>query len=172
MAEIGRRSVLGAIPAGFLGGMFGVAKVGKPAPAFTLRTFDDRKVSLADLSGKVVLLNFWALWCGPCRVEMPMFNVYVQTHPNDDLKVFAINSEDSMTLSQLRQLSAKVVFPLAKSISSQAYGPIRGALPTNYVIDRAGVVRYASAGAFDEESLDALVQPLLAEPAPGRGTTT
>lgn len=101
-----------------------------------------------------------------------MFNVYVQTHPNEDLKLFAIDTEDSMSMSQLKQLSAKVVFPLAKSISSPAYGPIRGSVPTNYVIDRAGIVRYASAGAFDEESLDALVKPLLAEPAPAHSTTT
>jgi len=169
--SLDRRRVLGALPAGFFGDLFKSPVVGKPAPAFTLRTFDGRKIALADLGGKVVLLNYWAIWCPPCRAELPMFNVYVQTHRNPDLMVFAVDTDDNLPDSKLKQLSGLVAFPLVRSLAGP-YGTIRDQLPTNYVIDRAGVLRYAEGGAFTEDSLDALVQPLLAESTPTPPTST
>ncbi len=172
--EIGRRDLtLGAISVGFFGDLFAGVQVGKPAPPFTITTFDKRRFTKQDLAGKVVVLNFWATWCAPCRVELPMIDRYLREHPTDDLALFAVATEGSVPNAELRPLAKVLSFPLALRISSAAYGPIGGEVPTNFVIDRAGIVRWARAGAFTEVSFGALVQPLLAQPAPaGAGSSS
>jgi peroxiredoxin len=143
-----------------------VAKVGRPAPRFTLTTFAGDKVALADLRGQVVLLNHWATWCGPCRAELPAMDAYYRRHRGEGLRMFAVTGEDSVPRRLLQPLAAVLAIPLSNRFQGNAYGPIGGMVPSSYVIDRAGVVRYAKSGAFDAESLDAILRPLLAEPAP------
>jgi cytochrome c biogenesis protein CcmG, thiol:disulfide interchange protein DsbE len=155
---------------GLFGGLFDMPRVGKPSPPFTVTTFDGRKFTLLDLAGDVIVLNFWATWCAPCRVELPMLDSYVRSHPHPDLKLFAVTTENSVPNSKLKPLAAVLSFPLAKQISGGGYGDL-GAVPTNFVIDRAGIVRYAKAAAFTEETFDAVVSPLLAAPAPGQVRT-
>jgi cytochrome c biogenesis protein CcmG/thiol:disulfide interchange protein DsbE len=166
----GRREVVfGGTLVGLFGDMFSAARIGRPAPPFTITTFEGRRFSLADLGGKVVVLNFWATWCAPCRVELPMLDSYLRRHSDDDLKLFAVTTEGSVPDSKLKPLAAALSFPLATSISGHAYGPLDG-VPTNYVIDRGGIVRYARSGAFTEDAFDEVVRPLLAAPAPGAVT--
>jgi cytochrome c biogenesis protein CcmG/thiol:disulfide interchange protein DsbE len=154
---------------GLFGGLLDYPRVGKPAPAFTLTTFDNRKIRLADLAGDVVVLNFWATWCAPCRVELPMLDGYIRRHPKADLKLFAVTTEGSVPNEKLKPLASVLSFPLAKGISGGGYTDL-GAVPTNFVIDRAGVLRYAKAAAFTEESFDAVVSPLL-NATPGGSST-
>jgi cytochrome c biogenesis protein CcmG, thiol:disulfide interchange protein DsbE len=144
-------------------GTASAATVGKPAPDFTVTTFNYKTITAAQLRGKVVVLNYWATWCAPCRAELLSFYHYVKTHPNPDLEIIEV-SEDEVPTDVYRQLSAAVPFPFARKLGP-GFGKIDGAIPTNYVIDRAGVVRYAQAGAFDEASFDEVVAPLLAEGA-------
>ncbi len=140
--------------------------VGDAAAPFTLRTFSGTEVMLADLRGEVVVLNYWATWCGPCRAELPAMDAYVRAHPARGLRIFAVATEDSVPPYQLKPLAAALSFPLVKSFRSAGYGIIGNGVPTSYVIDRRGILRYAKAGAFDAASFDALITPLLAEPAP------
>lgn len=140
------------------------AKIGNPAPKFTLVTYDKQKITLEDLKGEVIILNYWATWCGPCKRELPLLDAYVRRHP--ELKVYAVATEDSVPAAKLKPLAGVLSFPLIAHILSSGYGLVSNALPTNYVIDRAGIVRYAKAAAFDLESLDDVVRPLLAEPVP------
>jgi thiol-disulfide isomerase/thioredoxin len=164
--EIGRRDMaMGVLAVGLFGDMVAVAKVGRPAPPFTVTTFDGRRVTREDLAGKVVVLNFWATWCAPCRIELPMLDRYLRDHPDGDLQLFAVTTEGSVPDSALRPLARQLSFPLATRISGHGYGPL-DAIPTNYVIDRAGIVRWAKSGAFTEDSLGAVVGPLLAARAP------
>lgn len=142
------------------------ALVGQPAPKFTLTTFAHQRVKLADLTGEVVVLNYWAVWCGPCKRELPDIDAYVRRRGADAPRVFAVTVDDTVTDSQLKPLAGVLSFPLVTRIDSFAYGPIDGAVPSNYVIDRAGIVRYARAGAFSLAELDQLITPLLAEPRP------
>lgn len=142
----------------------GTLKVGAVAPDFELTLMDGTKTRLADLRGKVVVLNFWATWCGPCKRELPLLDTYYRIREPNGLKVFAIATEDSLPTYQLKPLFAKMAIPSARKIK----GPyaIMGGLPTNYVIDRAGVIRYARANAFDLDELNTLLIPLLTEKGP------
>src|SRR5690349_13827306 len=71
-------------------------KPGDPAPPFKVTTFGGDTVSLDDLKGQVVVLNYWATWCGPCRVELPILNDYFRRHPRPDLKILAVTVEGSV----------------------------------------------------------------------------
>ena len=139
-------------------------KVGEPAPDLQMTLVDGSKVKLSDLRGQVVIINFWATWCVPCRTELPTLDGFYALRKDAGLRVFAVTTEDSLPLYQLKKLFAAMRMSPVRRMS----GPYHdlGALPTNYVIDRAGRVRYAKTGAFDLDDLNAVIIPLLNEPAP------
>ncbi len=138
--------------------------VGKPAPKFTATLFGGGKAALDDYRGQVLVVNVWATWCGPCRRELPLLSAYAKAAQKWGLRVIAVTSEGSVPDRELKPLAAQLSFPLAHEVRGP-YGDL-GGVPTNYVIDRAGVVRYAEAGAFDLDKLNAVLVPLLKEPAP------
>ena len=139
-------------------------KVGQMAPDFKLRLVDGKTVKLSDLRGKVVVLNFWATWCAPCRHELPTLDTYYKLQKSHGLRVFAITTEDSVPLYKLRKLFSIMSIPAVRRIS----GPYTtlGGVPTNYVIGRDGRIRYAKAAAFDLDALNQILVPLLREPVP------
>lgn len=139
-------------------------KVGEVAPDFNMLLLDGTRVKLADLRGQVVVLNFWATWCAPCKVELPLLDAYYRVQKERGLRVFAVATEDSLPTRTLKPLFAAMAMQSARSINGPY--PILGGLPTNYVIDRAGRVRYAKASAFDLDDLNTLLPPLLAEAPP------
>lgn len=145
--------------------------VGKPAPKFTVWTFDRRKYTLADLQGNVIILNYWATWCGPCKQELPLINSYVhyyqKKYQRDDLKVFAVTIDETVSDAELKPLASVLSFPLISRLDGP-YGMIDGAVPSNYVIGRDGTLRYAQAGAFDLPLLNSVLPPLLSEAVPDK----
>ncbi|HXQ11942.1 MAG TPA: TlpA disulfide reductase family protein [Caulobacteraceae bacterium] len=151
------------------------ARVGRPAPAFTLVTLDHQRYSLADLRGKVVVLNFWATWCTPCKAELVAMNNYARRHPGEGLAIFAIKTDDYPAY-KLVELAKALPFPVVADFRSWDYGEINKQVPSSYVIDRAGVLRLKQAGAFNEDSFDQTISPLLAQPPPpaqaSAGSTT
>ena len=112
----------------------------------------------------MVVLNFWATWCGPCKHELPLIDAYYRVQKAKGLRVFAVATEDSLPTKTLRPLFAAMAVSAARSINGPY--PILTGLPTNYVIGRDGRVRYAKANAFDLDDLNTILGPLLAEPAP------
>ena len=141
------------------------ARVGRPAPPTTITLFDRSKVRLADLKGKVVVINHWATWCGPCKAEMPMMSAFHARFKGSGFEIYGVTSEDSVPAYMLKKLSRVLSYPLARKLSGDSY-PALGGLPTSYIIDRAGIVRYAKTGSFETQEFIDTVLPLLREPVP------
>ncbi|WP_353230141.1 TlpA disulfide reductase family protein [Novosphingobium sp.] len=145
-------------------------KVGQIAPDARFETVTGQKFDLASLRGQVVIINFWATWCVPCRQELPLLDAYYRKQKDYGLVVLAATTEDSVPEYQLKKLFGIMAITPLRRLKGP-YAPLEG-VPTNYVIDRAGVVRYAEAGAFSLESLNDVLVPLLREAPSQTGTTT
>jgi thiol-disulfide isomerase/thioredoxin len=139
--------------------------VGKPAPDFKVITLDGKELTLADFKGQVLILNFWATWCGPCKRELPLLDAYYKAQQKFGLRVLAVTTQDSLPLSQLQPLAAVLTIPMVRRFRGPYSDP--EAVPTNYVVDRQGVLRYAKAAAFSLDDLNSLLVPLLKEPVSG-----
>lgn len=140
--------------------------VGEPAPDFQFATFDGKKLRLADFRGQVLIINIWATWCAPCKEELPLLDSYYRLTKDKklDLNVIAITTQDSVPAYQLKPLRDALAIPLARGFRGP-YQALHG-VPTNYIIDRAGILRYAEAGAFTLDQLNELIVPMLNEPLP------
>lgn len=120
----------------------GYERLARPAPAFTLPTADGGTLALEDLRGQVVLLNFWATWCEPCRAEIAELDALAQEFGPQGFRVVGINVGESP--ERVRQFAAElqVGFPLLLDPDGQVY-PAYGVmgLPTSYLVDAEGLIR-------------------------------
>lgn len=142
-------------------------------PQFSGFTADGRTVSLAGLSGRVVLLNFWATWCLECRSEMPVFERLHHELSAQGLAVVGINVREGTSAIREYGKELGLTFPLILDLSGKinsAYGVI--GLPTTFLIGRDGRAVALAVGPreWDGKPARALIQALLAEPAALKGT--
>jgi peroxiredoxin len=140
-------------------------KLGEPAPNFQLRDLQGRLVALSDLRGKVVMVNFWATWCGPCRVEMPAMEVLYQTFSRKDFEILAVSTDaQGVAVTRPFQQENRLTFPILHDADYRV-GLTYGArsLPMTFMVDRQGVVRHQIFGARDWGAAEAhqLVQMLM-----------
>jgi len=140
-------------------------KLGEPAPNFQLRDLEGRLVTLSDLRGKVVLLNFWATWCGPCRVEMPAMEELYRTFSRKDLEILAVSTDaQGVSVTRPFQQENHLTFPILHDADYRV-GLTYGArsLPMTFMVDRQGIVRHQIFGARDWGASEAqqLVQMLM-----------
>ena len=150
-------------------GAFGINQMGlpsafraRPAPTFALTGFDGNPVQLTDLRGQVVVLNFWASWCAPCRDEAPVLERAWQTTRNRGVTFVGLATwdEDQNSRSFLRQFPASYVSALDPSGETAiAYG-IRG-LPETIFVGREGEIARKWVGPLSERDLNAVLAPLL-----------
>jgi len=143
----------------------GIVKPGEAAPNFQLRDIEGRMVALSDLRGKVVLLNFWATWCGPCRVEMPAMEQLYRTYPRKDFEILAVSTDpQGVAVTRPFQQENHLSFPILHDAEYRV-GLTYGArsLPMTFMVDRQGVVRQQIFGARDWGAPEAhqLVQMLI-----------
>jgi len=121
-------------------------EIGSPAPDFVLEDLSGNPVKLSELKGRLVVLNFWATWCTPCRTEMPEFQEIYQQN-EQDLVVLGINLEQSPGEIQEFISQLKVTYPIlldTDGLVSRLYKVIQ--LPNTYFIDRQGILRVRHIG--------------------------
>jgi peroxiredoxin len=139
---------------------------GTAAPAVTFDMLDGRLQPLRALKGQVVLVNFWATWCPPCRAEMPGFQKVYQSRHADGFTVVGVSMDElppQQVASFLRDHGIAYPVAMASPDVALAFGGVNS-FPTSFLIDRQGRVRYTVRGIFAEVTLRAAIDRLLAEP--------
>jgi cytochrome c biogenesis protein CcmG/thiol:disulfide interchange protein DsbE len=116
--------------------------VDQPAPSLVLTQLNGEVLDLSKLRGKVVLVNYWATWCAPCKREMPVLNSFYQRHRGDGLEVIGISADRPQDFAKMRKISGSLAYPTATmgEITDNGFGPPEG-FPLTYVVDRNGIIR-------------------------------
>jgi cytochrome c biogenesis protein CcmG/thiol:disulfide interchange protein DsbE len=141
-------------------------RLGQHAPPATLTTLDGNRIETQNLIGRVVILTFWATWCGPCRAELPLLSAYAEKHASRGLTVLGFTLDPAENMPKIRQVAQSLSFPvgLLENSSLPGYGRI-WRIPVNFTIDRQG--RLMDDGWKDKEAtwtaerLERIVVPLL-----------
>lgn len=136
------------------------------APNFTLKSLAGKNIKLSELTGNVVLVNFWASWCGPCRKEMPLLNAIHNKYEPLGFTVLGINVEEQVADAKSFLAERPVDFPIlldGKNRISKLYNVI--AMPTTIIIDRDGKIRFIHQGyrSGDEAKYRKMVKALVRE---------
>ncbi len=136
-----------------------------PAPAFSVKDLGGKTITLDGLKGKVVVLNFWATWCGPCRAEIPDFVQVYNENKSKGLEIVGV-SVDTTSAGQVPGFveKNKVTYPVAMMTKKivEDYAPI-DAIPTTFIIDKTGRVRFSQVGTMQKETLVEWFKKLAAE---------
>jgi len=142
---------------------------GIAAPNFELTTLDGQRVRLSDYRGKAVLLNFWATWCSPCKVEMPWFVELQKKYGNDGLVILGVAMDDS-DAPKIAQFASEmgVNYPvlLGTDKVSEEYGNVEF-LPTSFYINREGKIVGKGTGLLGRSEIEDNVRKALASPVAG-----
>lgn len=155
------------LPGGASSKLIPAPQKGFLAPDFSLETLDGKTVTLSELRGKPILLNLWASWCGPCRLEMPAMEVVYQDYKDEGFIILALNvtSQDSVSAARNFVLELGLTFPILLDYTgsvSQLY-QLR-AFPTSFFIDRDGIIQeVVLGGPMSEALLRTRVERLLKE---------
>jgi peroxiredoxin len=112
------------------------------APALVLSELGGQTFDLSKLRGKVVLVNYWATWCAPCKKEMPVLNSFYRRYHEQGLEIIGISADHPEDFAKMRKMSSTLAYPTSTldKISQDGFGAPEG-FPLTYVIDREGVVR-------------------------------
>ena len=143
----------------------GIVKIGDEAPDFLLKDLEGFQVSLDQHRGKVVLLNFWATWCGPCRIEMPAMEKLYRSFGRRDFEILAVSTDaQGMAVTKPFQQEVGFTFPILHDADFRI-GLRYGArtLPMTFLIDRQGIIRNRIFGARDWNTSEGrrLIQSLM-----------
>lgn len=147
------------------GGTFVCPATAKPANLnFTLKNLDNADVKLSSFKGKVILLDFWATWCGPCKVEIPWFVDLQTRYGKQGLQVLGISVDDKLLPLKSYVAQYKVSYPVLQGLGHDdvmdAFGPMVG-FPTTFVISPEGKICATHLGLSSRESFENQVKGLL-----------
>jgi thiol-disulfide isomerase/thioredoxin len=173
-AKIGQTETIGKLAAGEIENLKGVVAlgVGKPAPAVASKTLDDKPVKLADYKGKVVLLDIWATWCGPCRAMIPHESDMVEKMKGKPFVLVSVSADDKK--ETLQKFLEKEKMPWVHwwndGPETEVLKKFRvRAFPTLYLIDHSGVIRHKWVGNPGNEKIDAAVEELVKAATKAKG---
>lgn len=146
-----------------LGALTGVGPDLGRAPEYAFTTLDGTPIHSEALEGRVVVVNFWATWCGPCKLEMPALQSLHEDKADDGVVVLGL-STDAGGVQHIREFLTErgITYPVGRASRAHrsAFGGIRG-IPTTFVIDRQGVVQHRVVGYFAPPAMRAAVNRLL-----------
>ncbi|MFB0528022.1 MAG: peroxiredoxin family protein, partial [bacterium] len=136
------------------------------APDFTLPDLEGNSLTLSDFRGKVIILNFWATWCPPCRTEIPDFVQLYEKYKDEGLLIIGVNLDggDSRAVKQFSE-NYRINYPivLGNVDVTQDYGGIRG-IPTTFIIDKKGNIKEKYVGYQPRATFEDAVERLLEIP--------
>ena len=139
-------------------------KTVRRAVDFTLQDMNGEAVSFTELKGKVVLLNFWATWCGPCKIEVPWFVEFAEQYAVDGLAVVGVSIDDTADKIQEFSEQYNVNYPMLVGLGQddfmESYGPIWG-VPMTFFIDRDGALCRTHAGIASRDDFEKDITDLL-----------
>ncbi len=144
------------------------------APDFALKDADGRTVHLSDYRGKVVVLDFWATWCGPCKVEVPWFTEFEQKNKGKGFAVLGVAMDDegwAAVKPFVKELNVNYRVVLGDDKTAEQYGGIE-ALPTTYLIDREGRIAATHIGLTPRKEFENAIEQLLQDGPPSGSVTT
>jgi peroxiredoxin len=136
--------------------------VGSVAPAFALKDIDGKALDLNDYRGKVVLLDYWATWCGPCRSEIPHFIEFQDKYAGQGFQAMGISMDDGPQPVQEFYKQFKINYPVAMGTTqlAESYGGVLG-LPVTFLIGRDGKIAAKYVGATETSVIQQKVESLL-----------
>jgi peroxiredoxin len=146
---------------------------GKPAPDFELKTLDGKTVKLSDFRGKAVLVNFWATWCGPCKIEMPWLADLQTKYASRGLVILGVSVDEGSAdkiASFSKEMGVNYTVLRTTDEVSDEYGGIDG-LPTNFYVGRNGIVVEQVAGLVSKDVMESEVEMALNHSAPEKSTS-
>lgn len=144
----------------------GLGASAETAPALSVPTLAGPAFDLSAQRGHVVIVNFWATWCVPCRAEMPMLDAFYKKHRGEGLDIIGLSIDTPAALAKVKQVAGTVSYPMAVARDAQVNGfPAPNALPVTYVIDGKGEVKAVlmpeDDKGLDEAKLAKIVEPLM-----------
>ena len=131
---------------------------------FTLKDMNGRDVTLSDQLGNVILLDFWATWCGPCRIEIPGFIEMYEKYKTRGFSVLGISIDDPVDALQIYANELEMNYPVlvgdGREDVKEAFGPLFG-YPTTFIIDRNGTICHQHTGFADRDQFEREINSLL-----------
>jgi peroxiredoxin len=130
-------------------------QVGDTAPDFALESLSGETLRLSDMRGQAVMINFWAVWCGYCRIELPAMQAVYQVYQDQEFVVLAVDVQESRDLVEAFVEDAGLTFPILLDQRAEVTSlyRIRG-LPTSYFVDRDGVITAVHLGPVNEQLIE------------------